>query len=52
MKKIKQSFVEVIAGQPSKEHYVKVAISLLIISIIVGTGILLAFQYFGVRATS
>ena len=36
MRKIKQSFVEVVAGQPRKEHYVKVSIVILLISVAVG----------------
>ncbi|MBS1524203.1 MAG: hypothetical protein JST19_01055 [Bacteroidetes bacterium] len=48
MKKLKQSFAEVISGQPNKEHYIKVAISILIISTILGSGLLLAFQYFNI----
>ncbi|HVS94557.1 MAG TPA: hypothetical protein VHB54_13760 [Mucilaginibacter sp.] len=48
MKKIKQSFVEVIAGQPSKEHYVKVAISVLIISTIIGTCLMLVAPNFNI----
>jgi hypothetical protein len=36
MKKIKQSFVEVVAGQPRKEHYIKVSIVILLIAAAVG----------------
>jgi hypothetical protein len=36
MEKIKQSFIEVIAGQPRKEHYVNVAIVSIAFSIVLG----------------
>jgi len=49
MKKIKQSFIEVIAGQPRKEHYVKVAIALVLISLAAGSFITLVFVIFNVK---
>jgi hypothetical protein len=36
MEKIKQSFIEVIAGQPKKEHYVNVSVITISIAIVVG----------------
>lgn len=36
MKKIKQSFVEVVAGQPRKEHYIKVSIVVLLVAVVIG----------------
>jgi len=36
MKKIKQSFVEVISGEPRKEHYIDVTIVIISIAIAVG----------------
>ena len=35
MKKIKQSFVEVISGQPRREHYIKVSIVVVSISLVI-----------------
>lgn len=49
MKKIKQSFVEVIAGQPRKEHYIKVIIALLLISLTAGSCITLIFTILNVK---
>jgi hypothetical protein len=49
MKKIKQSFVEVIAGKPSKEHYIKVAIALVLISLAVGSCLTLIFAVLNVK---
>ncbi|HWD87087.1 MAG TPA: hypothetical protein VG367_03105 [Mucilaginibacter sp.] len=36
MEKIKQSFFEVIAGEPKKEHYIHVSIVSISIAIVVG----------------
>ena len=36
MKKIKQSFIEVVAGEPKKEHYINVSIVITIIAVVVG----------------
>jgi hypothetical protein len=36
MKKIRQSFIEVIAGEPKKEHYVHVSVIAISIAIVVG----------------
>jgi len=49
MKKIKQSFVEVIAGQPRKEHYIKVTIALLLITLAAGSFITLIFTLLNVK---
>lgn len=35
MKRIKQSFVEVVAGEPRKEHFINVSIVILAVSIVV-----------------
>jgi hypothetical protein len=35
MKKIKESFFEVVAGEPHKEHYIKVSIVTVSLSVIV-----------------
>lgn len=40
MKKIRQSFFEVIAGEPRKEHYINVTIVSVIIAIIVGSAMM------------
>lgn len=42
MEKIKQSFIEVIAGEPRKEHYINVAIVSIAISIVVGVILVLS----------
>jgi hypothetical protein len=49
MKKIKQSFVEVISGQPRREHYIKVTVSLVIIAVMAGSFITLAFMLLKVK---
>jgi hypothetical protein len=49
MKKVKQSFVEVIAGEPRKEHYINVTVALAVISIIAGVLLTVAFAYFHVK---
>jgi hypothetical protein len=49
MKKIKQSFVEVIAGQPRKGHYIKVTIALLLISLAAGSVVTLVFTLLNVE---
>jgi len=49
MKKIKQSFFEVIAGQPSKQHYIKVAIALVLISLAAGSVVTLVFTLLNVK---
>jgi ABC-type spermidine/putrescine transport system permease subunit II len=43
MKKIKQSFTEVIAGQPRKEHYINVTLSVIVLAI--AAGALLTFIF-------
>jgi hypothetical protein len=49
MKKIKQSFVEVISGQPRKEHYIKVTIALVVISLAAGLCLTLVFTLLNVK---
>jgi len=41
MKKIKQSFVEVVSGQPRREHYIKVSIVVVSISIVIAAVLIL-----------
>jgi len=41
MEKIKQSFIEVIAGEPRKEHYINVSVIAISISIVVGVVMML-----------
>jgi hypothetical protein len=36
MKKIKESFTEVIAGEPTKKHYINVSIIVAAVSIVIG----------------
>ncbi|HTI60347.1 hypothetical protein [Mucilaginibacter sp.] len=45
MKRIKQSFVEVVAGEPRKEHFINVSIVILAVSVVVW--VLLEFTQFG-----
>lgn len=45
MKRIKQSFVEVVAGEPRKEHFINVSIVILAVSVVVWA--LLEFTQFG-----
>jgi hypothetical protein len=49
MKKMKQSFVEVISGQPRKEHYIKVTIAVLLISLAAGSAITIIFTLLNVK---
>jgi hypothetical protein len=48
MKKIRQSFVEIVAGEPSKEHYLNVSIALAVISLTVGLLLILTFTFFNI----
>jgi hypothetical protein len=41
MEKIKQSFIEVIAGAPRKEHYINVTITTISIAVVVGVVMML-----------
>jgi cell division protein FtsX len=41
MEKIKQSFIEVIAGVPRKEHYINVTITTISIAVVVGVVMML-----------
>ncbi|MBS1531644.1 MAG: hypothetical protein JSU01_15165 [Bacteroidetes bacterium] len=49
MKKFKQSFNEVIAGQPSKEHYINVTVAVVAIALVAGTLLTLAFMFLNVQ---
>jgi hypothetical protein len=49
MKKFKQSFAEVIAGQPRKEHYVNVSVAVVAIALVAGSLITVAFMFFKVQ---
>jgi hypothetical protein len=49
MKKIKQSFVEVVAGQPRKEHYINFVIGISVISIIAGIFLTTVFSILNVK---
>jgi len=49
MRKIKQSFTEVVAGQPRKEHYLNVTLVVFAITIAAGAIITLAFTVFNVQ---
>jgi len=44
MEKIKQSFIEVIAGVPRKEHYINVSITTISIAIVVGVVMMLLWN--------
>jgi hypothetical protein len=45
MKKIKESFEEVIAGEPTKNHYINV--SVVVAAIAIATGLILVFTHIG-----
>ena len=49
MRKIKQSFVEVIAGEPHKEHYINVSVTLALVSLTVGLLLILITTFFNVN---
>ncbi|HWD89729.1 MAG TPA: hypothetical protein VG367_16475 [Mucilaginibacter sp.] len=49
MKKFKQSFAEVISGQPRKEHYVNVTLAVIAIALVAGSLITVAFIFFKVQ---
>jgi len=49
MRKIKQSFTEVIAGQPSKKHYVNVSLVVFGAAVVLGLIITLVFTVFNVK---
>jgi hypothetical protein len=49
MKKYKQSFVEVIEGNPSKQHYINVTVALAVLSVIAGSFLTLAFVFLKVK---
>jgi hypothetical protein len=49
MKKIRQSFVEIVAGEPRKEHYINVTIALAVISLTVGLLLVLTFTFFKIK---
>jgi len=45
MKQIKQSFVEIIEGQPRKEHYLRVSLVVLSVSLVV----VVALHFFKIK---
>ena len=49
MRRIKQSFVEVIAGESHKEHYVNVSVILALVSLTVGLLLILVTTYFNIN---
>lgn len=49
MKRIKQSFTEVIAGQPRKEHYLRVTLTVFAIAIAAGALITFVFTALNVK---
>jgi len=44
MEKIKQSFFEVIAGEPRKEHFINVSVVTMIIAVLVGIVMMLCWN--------